>query len=117
MDYVDWVEKSSLNEAEFRMIDHDTYTISGALDDGEAVLVQMTADPGWTAFDAARGKKVSKGEDPLGFLVLFPEPGEFEITLRHRSTWRQWLGYVTSAATVVFIVWYGIVRKRLGSSV
>ena len=117
LDYADWVEKSSLNEAEFRMIDHDTYTISGALDDGEAVLVQMTADPGWTAFDAARGKKVSKGEDPLGFLVLFPEPGEFEITLRHRSTWRQWLGYVTTAATLVFIVWYGVRRKRLTSSV
>jgi len=47
----------------------------------------------------------------LGFLVLYPEPGEFAITLKHGRTWIEWLGYLTTPATVGFIIWYGTRRK------
>ncbi|OGY16977.1 MAG: hypothetical protein A2785_02475 [Candidatus Chisholmbacteria bacterium RIFCSPHIGHO2_01_FULL_49_18] len=109
--YADWVEKSSLNSADFQMLDHDHYRIAGRVDEGEVLLVQMTADPGWRASDERTGKRVRKGEDPLGFLVLYPEPGEFAITLKHGRTWIEWLGYLTTPATVGFIIWYGTRRK------
>lgn len=114
--YADWVEGSSLSEADFRMLDHDSYTLTGRVDEGEALLVQMTADPGWSALrrDTSRGelRRVRTGSDPLGFLLLYPEPGDFSIELTHRSTWKQWLGYATSLATLVGIIWYGLLRMK-----
>lgn len=107
--YVNWVENSSDNELEFEMLDHDNYKITGEVGEGEAILVQMTYDAGWSARD--NGKKVGKQPDPLGFLVLNPEPGEVNINLTHSSTWRQWLGYLTTAATLGFIAWFVVVGK------
>jgi hypothetical protein len=109
--YVDWLEESSLNEADFNVVDHDTYKISGKLDQGESLLIQMTADSGWRASDSNSGRRVKTGKDPLGFLVLYPEAGDFEIMLQHVSTWKIWLGYLTTVMTVGFIIWYGVMRR------
>ena len=116
LSYVDWVERSSGNELEFRMIDNDTYEVKGNLDAGEVILVQMTADPGWRAYlrqTAGQGKpeRIRTGRDPLGFLMLYPDiplGGEVEITLKHGLTWQQWLGYLITLAAVVGIGWYGV---------
>ncbi len=120
-EYVRWVERSSETEARFEMVDHDHYVLSGSLEEGEVLLVQMTADSGWSAMrrNAPQGTrvKVKTGKDPLGFLVLYPDPGDFEIELTHSTTWQLWLGYLTTFMTIGFIFWYGWASRRFAKGV
>ena len=116
--YADWVENSSKNLASFAVVDNDTYKIAGDVSDGEGILVQMTYDPGWKAVDQQTGKGIPTGKDPLGFLVLYPSNGKVAILLRHTNTLDVWLGYILSATTVGFVLWYGVFGKvKLFSSV
>jgi len=109
LSYVDWVENSSKGELAFEVQNNDTYRINGPIEEGEGVLVQMTYDSGWKASD--RGKRVPKEKDPLGFLVLKPAPGNVDITLSHHSTWKQWLGFLTTIGVFVFIIWFAQIPK------
>lgn len=111
--YASWAEDSSLNDASFSVVNNDTYHIEGFVDDGEGILVQMTADPGWQATDVS-GKKIATGKDALGFLMLYPRPpgggGDVSITLVHGPTWKQWLGYGLTVITLFFIVIFSLSR-------
>lgn len=117
--YVSWVEESAQNEASFEMIDHDNYKLRGKLDEGEILLVQMTADDGWKAWQIIDGKEESirTGKDPLGFLLLFPDAGDFEINLVHRRTFKIWLGYLTTLFTLIFVVWYQLARRKFAEKI
>ncbi len=108
--YSSWVEDSSYNETSFVVVNNDTYHIEGFIDDGEGILVQMTADPGWSAVDSS-GKKITTGKDPLGFLMLYPGSGDISITLIHGPTWKQWLGYAVTIVTLLFIAGFSLYRK------
>jgi len=117
--YADWVENSSHNQTSFFVVDNDTYRIKGEVGEGEGILVQMTADSGWSAlrlsanWRIAQGKptKVKTGKDPLGFLVLYPPAGEVDISLKHGRIWQEWLGYLVTIGTVGFVVRRGIKDK------
>jgi len=120
LSYADWVENSSHNQTSLIVVNHDTYNIKGEVGEGEGVLVQMTADSGWSALrqlppEADRQGKlesVKTGKDPLGFLVLYPQVGKVDITLKHGRIWQEWLGYMLTIGTVGFIVWYGLIGRK-----
>ncbi len=111
--YSSWLEDSSARETSFSVVDNDTYRIKGEVGEGEGILVQMTADSGWTALlrqptDQGKLQSVKTGRDPLGFLVLYPPAGEVDIALKHGRIWQEWLGYLITIGTVGFIVKRGI---------
>jgi hypothetical protein len=110
--YVRWVERSAIGEGSFTMVNHDSYTVSGKLDEGEALLIQMTADSGWKAIESRTGKNIRTGKDPLGFLMIYPEKGDYDIKIIHTRPWQLWLGYATTLITLVFTCWYGWAQRR-----
>ena len=106
--YAQWVEDSSNNETTLTVVNNDTYRITGKVSEGEAILVQVTGDSGWSARDMLSKKGLRVAKDPMGFLILISDPrtseGKVDITLKHGRTWVIWLGYLTTFATIVFIV-------------
>lgn len=110
--YADWVENSSHNQTTLLVVNQDTYNIKGTVGEGEGILVQMTADSGWGARDKVSGKGVKTGKDPLGFLMLYPQPGKVDITLKHGRTWAIWLGYLITIGTIGFVIYRGILERR-----
>lgn len=109
--YANWVQNSSKNIAEFLSLDNDHYTIKGKLSDGEAILVQMTSDLGWSAYDKTNKTSVKLGHDPLGFLIIYPKPGEVNISLTHGNSWVQWLGYILSIITLGVLIWFDFFKR------
>ena len=114
--YADWIENSSAKQNSLIVVDNDHYRIKGEVGDGEGILVQMTADSGWAASNAVSGNSIKTGRDPLGFLILYPQAGEVDITLKHGRIWQEWLGYLLTIGTVGFVVWYGTVGRKKQSS-
>jgi hypothetical protein len=122
--YADWVESAKPGTVqylakqnsytEFSVINNDTYKITGEVGEREGILVQMTEDSGWNALRQAQGKleSVKTGKDPLGFLVLYPQAGEVDITLKHGRIWQEWLVYLLTIGTIGFVIWYGIVGRK-----
>ncbi|MBI3486047.1 hypothetical protein HY025_03845 [Candidatus Daviesbacteria bacterium] len=102
--YANWVDNSSKSLADFKFLDNDDYQIKGKVNSGEGILVQMTADSGWRAYDKQNRYSVQTGKDPLGFLVLYPKVGDFEISLRHGTSWEEFLGYLIEILTVIFVI-------------
>lgn len=89
--------------ADFAVINNDHYQISGNLNEGEGILVQMTADSGFRAKSQKGNVQIKK--DVLGFMVLIPErSGNFEINLVHGRTWKIWLGYLITLISGVSII-------------
>lgn len=110
LSYADWIESSSHNQTSLIVVNHDTYQITGTVGEGEGILVQMTYDEGWRV--QGKGLQVQIGKDPLGFLILYPGAGEVDVVLRHGPTWKQWVGYGLTIATLIFVVGYPIVNQR-----
>jgi hypothetical protein len=112
LSYADWVENSSSNTTELTMLNNDTYHIKGTVGNGEGILVQMAYHAGWHAIDNIGGKGINIQADPMKFLVLYPPIGKVDITLTHGRIWQEWLGYLVSFVTVVFVLLYSILRKN-----
>ncbi|MBI2595314.1 hypothetical protein HYW46_01090 [Candidatus Daviesbacteria bacterium] len=110
--YADWVENSSANDLSFKLISYDKLAVTGTLGEKEAVLVQITADPGWSAYDKISRQGIRTGKDPLGFLMLYPKPGPVNIALEHHTSWQEWLGYLISILTVFLLFWFNLFKKR-----
>lgn len=103
--YANWVENSSTNQLDFKVIDNEHYKIEGNVTSGEVILVQMTGDSGWRAYDNIAKSGLSKNKDPLGYLLLYPKKGgRVEIDLKHGTSWQEWLGYLISIITIIFII-------------
>ncbi len=117
--YADWVENSSVKTTHFTIVNNDTYKIEGTVGEGEGILVQMAADSGWRAKDNLTGKGINIKTDPMDFMVLTPQvplsgigDGPVDITLTHGKSLDEWVGYLVSLGTVVFVVWYGVVGRK-----
>ena len=112
--YANWVENSSQNQLDFKVIDNQHYKIEGNVSDGEAILVQMTGDSGWGAYDNIAKSGLSKAKDPLGYLLLYPKKGgKVSIDLKHGTSWYEWLGYLITVLTVGSIIWFKALNKNL----
>jgi hypothetical protein len=110
--YANWIENSSTNQTSFSMIDNDTYHIQGEIGEGEGVLVQMAADSGWRAKDSATGNNIKITKDPLSFMILYPRAGQVDITLTHGRSLDEYVGYLITFVTIIFVFWYGLFRKK-----
>lgn len=101
-DYVDWLEEKS-SQLVFKRVNNDHYVISGSVEEGEGILVQMTYDNGWRVED--EGKKLKILKDPLGFMVIKPlRSGDFKIKLVHGATFDQYLGYLLTLISVLSVI-------------
>lgn len=109
--YADWVEGSSNNQTEFKVIGNGSYRITGQIGEGEGILVQMSADSGWKAKDVLTGQNISIKPDLMGFFVLEPKPGKVDILLSRHISWQQWLGYLMTILTLIFTGWFLLLKK------
>lgn len=115
--YSDWVENSSTRQTSLTVESTDSYRIKGTVGDGEGILVQMAADSPWHAKDNATGNGVAVKSDPMKFVILYPQAGPVDITLTHGKALDEWLGYLVSLVTIIFIIWYSVAgRKRFSLS-
>ncbi|MBI2011723.1 hypothetical protein HYS91_03065 [Candidatus Daviesbacteria bacterium] len=105
LNYADWLENSGKTETTFEVKDNDNYVIRGEIGEGEGLLVQMSADSGWRAKDKLNGKGVGIGKDLMGYLMLYPKVGKFEIELHHGVSWEEIVGYLFTIATIAGIIW------------
>lgn len=106
--YVNWIENKDSSQLLFESNKSDSYSVKGSVGNGEGILVQMTGGSGWAAFDKQKNSSVSIQEDPLGFMVLKPLAGNFEIELKQRVSWQEWLGYLVSLITMVLLILYAL---------
>jgi hypothetical protein len=94
--YVKWaagkrsvaMQWSSADEAEFDV----------NLDAGEAVLVKVNDDPGWSTSGA------SMESDPIGFQLIRAGPKQQHFTLRFGPSWDAWLGRAITLLTIALLV-------------
>jgi len=111
--YLSWIEEKSDSKLELQKIANNKYKISGNVEQGEGILVQITHDAGWDTQckapaegEARQGRqsakcKVKIKKDPLGFILLEPKTaGEQEILLQHGFSLQVWFGWLVTAATI-----------------
>ncbi|MBI2021510.1 hypothetical protein HYS93_01355 [Candidatus Daviesbacteria bacterium] len=112
--YINWLENSSPNQLDFKVINNSTYQITGKIDNREGILVQMTADSGWSAYDKANKVSARVSKDPLGFILLEPKKfGQIDIILKHSTTWQVWLGYLISFLTLGLFLSYPLFGNKI----
>ncbi|HTS27272.1 MAG TPA: hypothetical protein VMH81_15450 [Bryobacteraceae bacterium] len=88
MRYVAAIEDGARPALSMRWPDASTITIAGPVREGDAVSVQVNADPGWRAFQD--GHTIPVTQDGIGFLVLHPSPSAgTRIDLRYGGTAEQ----------------------------
>ncbi len=108
--YANWSENSGSTDLDFKVLSNEAYNIKGTIGANEAILVKMTYDSGWHALLVnAQGTQTSLkvSSDPMGFILIKPnQAGEVEISLTHGRKADQWMGYVLTAASVSFVIWY-----------
>lgn len=115
--YLSWMEREKASkDATFEMLDNDHYKISANVEDGQGILIQMTSDSGWSA-KTSSGNSLRIAKDPMDFFVIQPPgKGNYEITLTHKSSWKQWIGWFVTFATIVFIVLVKILKLAFFSN-
>lgn len=106
--YVSWIEEKDSSELLFESNNSDSYSIRGDVSDREGILVQITGGSGWSAFDKKKNSNVSMQDDPLGFMVLTPTAGQFDIELKKGISWQEWLGYFVTIITLILLILYAI---------
>lgn len=109
--YQKWLNESG-NELEFKTTDFSTYQIKGIINPGEGILVQMTADDGWRAWDQSSKKGIKVGRDPMGYLLLYPKEGEVDIVLKHGKSLQVYLGYFITLATFAGILYFSLLKTK-----
>lgn len=77
----------------------DDGDLAADLAPGEAILVKFNNDPGWRASGA------TTRNDPIGFLLIQPKPGEQTIRLRFGAAWEAWLGRAITLFTILALLW------------
>jgi hypothetical protein len=89
--YVDLVEKGPDSPATLQRQGTDAMLVHARLDAGQSILVQETWDPAWQA--TVDGRPLPVRKDPMGFMVVDPQPGddtvllEFVMPLENRVGW------------------------------
>ncbi|MBI2327941.1 hypothetical protein HYU92_06515 [Candidatus Curtissbacteria bacterium] len=102
--YVAQLEKYADRKLEVNQVKRDQWRISGQLENGQAVLFQMTYDPGWRVKSRPPTGNWRVARDSFDFMVLAPkQAGRFEIDLVYGRPFSVWLGYLVTAATLAFI--------------
>jgi len=77
-------------------VDNNTLAMTGLVRDGDAVGVQVNADPGWSATQDGRPIPITR--DRLGFVVLHPAAAaDTRVELRFGATLEQRLMALVSA--------------------
>ena len=97
--YVDVIEHGPDAPAEFQRLDTDAVRLKARLQPGQQLLVQETYDPAWHAYVAGHPIAISK--DPLGFLLLDPGPGDYDILLRFETPLENRAGKLISALSAL----------------
>ena len=77
-------------------MDNNTLAMTGPVREGDAVSVQVNADPGWSA--TQDGREIAMTRDRLGFIVLHPAAADnTRVELRFGATLEQRLMALVSA--------------------
>lgn len=86
--YVAAIEDTSRPSLRAQWTDTSTLAVTGPVQPGQLVGVQVNADAGWHA--TQDGHEISIAQDRLGFMVLHPTPAaQTHIELRYRGTAEQ----------------------------
>ena len=108
--YVENLEASG-SVLKLKSLKNGQYQISGDLQSGELILVQMAYAAGWHARDG-RGKNLEIKADPLGFILIKPQnPGEQQVTLTYAHPLGVKFGWALTAFTFATMIVL-LVRQR-----
>jgi hypothetical protein len=111
--YVAAIDDTSRPVLHVQWSDTSTLIVSGPVEAGRLVALQVNADPGWRA--TQNGLELPIDEDRLGFMVLHPAPAaQTQIELHYRGTAEQRIMAVVSAiAWIAALVALGVKRQIL----
>jgi uncharacterized membrane protein YfhO len=85
-------------------------TLRGHLGSGEAMLVQETYDPAWSAYTG--GKPLPIEKDYAGFMLIRPGSGNREVTLRFETPLENRIGYIAFWLSSLLAAIVGIISLR-----
>lgn len=94
--YVRWAQ--GVRPAEVKWLAADRADVEADLQPNEAVLVKVNYDRGWRAACA------STRPDPIGFLLLEPQPGLHKTAVAFGAAWDVWLGRALALISLLLIV-------------
>ncbi len=95
--YADWAR--GLRPAGLRWETNDRARLIADAGPGEALLVKTSFDPGW------RSSLGRVEADPIGFLLIKPQPGRAAGSLEFRASWDVWLGVLITLGTLLCLPW------------
>jgi hypothetical protein len=104
--YVDAVERGPDSPVQWQALGTDAMRVHARLAPGQALVVQQSYDPAWKAYDGAR--LVPMSQDPIGFQLLDPGPGDHDLLLRFETPLENRLGaaaFWLSAMAIAGLVW------------
>ncbi|MEO8369776.1 MAG: 6-pyruvoyl-tetrahydropterin synthase-related protein [Candidatus Solibacter sp.] len=109
--YVAATEDTARPQLNARWVDNNTLAITGPVREGDAVSVQVNADPGWSA--TQDGREIAMTRDRLGFIVLHPATvAATRMELHFGATLEQHLMALVSAlAWCVSLYWLWRTRR------
>jgi uncharacterized membrane protein YfhO len=88
-----------------RWVDNNTLTMTGTVREGDAVGVQVNADPGWSA--TQDGREIAMTQDRMGFVVLHPAAAaNTRVELKFGATFEQHLMALVSAVAWCASLYY-----------
>ena len=109
--YVAAIEDVARPQLGVRWVDNNTLAMTGPVREGDAVGVQVNADPGWSA--TQDGREIAMTRDRLGFVVLHPAAAaNTRVELHFGATLEQRLMALVSAlAWCVSLYWLWRTRR------
>ena len=85
--------------------------LNASIDEGQAIQVQITYDGGWQAYSET-SQNIPVESDSLGFILLYPLPGEQVIQMQHSDNASVYVGRSVTGLTILGVLIYFIWRYR-----
>ncbi len=106
--YVDAVENGPEARAASRWRGTDALDVRAATRSGQAVLVQVSYDPAWRAYEGAT--RLTVREDPMGFMLIDAPPGEHDIRMVFELPLENFLGRILTGLSIAALALLAVRR-------
>jgi hypothetical protein len=104
-------QNKTLTSIKTLIISPNQLMLNASIDEGQAIHVQITYDAGWQAYSET-GQNIPVESDSLGFILLYPLPGEQVIQMQHSDKASVYVGRSVTGLTILGVLISFIWRYR-----